>query len=84
MNHKKIQRIMRKYELVTKIRKRNPYKIIMRKRLENRMFPNILQRKFQQNIPYKVFCTDITYLPFRDKFAYLSVVKDIASGAGGR
>ncbi len=80
MNHKKIQRIMRKYELVTKVRKRNPYKIIMRKRLEHRRFPNILQRKFKQNIPYKVFCTDITYLPFRDKFAYLSVIKDIASG----
>lgn len=80
MNHKKIQRIMKKYELITKIRKRNPYKIIMRKRLKHRIFPNILQREFKQNIPYKVFCTDITYLPFRDRFAYLSVVKDIASG----
>ena len=29
MNHKKIQRIMRKYNLVTKVRKRNPYKAIM-------------------------------------------------------
>ena len=71
---------MRKYELVTKIRKRNPYKIIMKKRLEHRKFPNILQREFKQTTPYKVFCTDITYLPFRGKFAYLSVVKDIASG----
>ena len=80
MNHKKIQRIMRKYELVTKVRKRNPYKLIMKKRLEHRKFPNILQREFRQNIPYKVFCTDITYLSFRDRFAYLSVIKDIASG----
>ncbi len=80
MNHKKIQRIMRKYELVTKVRKRNPYKLIMKKRLEHRKFPNILQREFRQNIPYKVFCTDITYLPFKDRFAYLSVIKDIASG----
>lgn len=80
MNHKKIQRIMRKYELVAKVRKRNPYKLIMKKRLEHRKFPNILQREFQQVIPYKVFCTDITYLPFKDRFAYLSVIKDIASG----
>lgn len=80
MNHKKIQRIMRKYELVTKVRRRNPYRLVMKKRLEHRKFPNILQREFRQNIPYKVFCTDITYLPFKDRFAYLSVIKDIASG----
>lgn len=80
MNHKKIQRIMRKYDLITKVRKRNPYKQIMKKRMEHRTFPNLLQREFKQITPYKVFCTDITYLPFKDRFAYLSVVKDIASG----
>lgn len=80
MNHKKIQRIMRKYDLNTKVRRRNPYKAIMKKRLEHRIFPNKLQREFNQIVPYKVFCTDITYIPFQNQFAYLSVVKDIASG----
>jgi len=80
MNHKKIQRIMRKYELIAKIRKRNPYRQTMIKNLEHRKFPNILQREFHQTTPYKVLCTDITYLPFKDRFAYLSVIKDIASG----
>lgn len=80
MNHKKIQRIMRKYGLVTKVRRKNPYKAIMKKRLEHRVFPNRLQREFHQTIPFKVFCTDITYLPFHNLYAYLSVVKDIASG----
>jgi putative transposase len=80
MNHKKIQRIMRKYGLVTKVRKRNPYKAIMKERLEHRIFPNKLQREFNQIIPFKVFCTDITYIPFQSKFVYLSVIKDIASG----
>ena len=80
MNHKKIQRIMRKYDLVVKIRRKNPYRAIMKKRLEHRVFPNILQRNFHQRIPYKVFCTDITYLPFQNEFVYLSVIKDIASG----
>ena len=80
MNHKKIQRIMRKYGLLTKVRRRNPYKAIMRKRLEHRIFPNKLERQFRQIVPYKAFCTDITYLPFLQGFAYLSVVKDIASG----
>ncbi len=80
MNHKKIQRIMRKYELKTTVRKKNPYKQMMKKSLEHRVFPNVLQREFNQPIPFKVFCTDITYIPFESKFVYLSVVKDIASG----
>lgn len=80
MNHKKIQRIMRKYDLVAKVRRRNPYKAIMKKRLEHRIFPNKLQREFNQTVPYKIFCTDITYIPFQNRFAYLSVIKDIASG----
>jgi len=80
MNHKKIQRIMRKYNLLTKVRKRNPYKAIMKKRLEHRTFPNKLQRAFVQTVPRTVFCTDITYLATPIGFVYLSVIKDIATG----
>lgn len=80
MNHKKIQRIMRKYDLIAKIRRKNPYKMIMKKNLEHRIFPNKLQREFHQIIPFKVFCTDITYIPLCYVFVYLSVIKDIASG----
>jgi putative transposase len=80
MNHKKIQRIMRKYDLIAKVRRKNPYKAIMKKRLEHRIFPNLLKRQFDQPIPYKVFSTDITYIPFNNEFVFLSVVKDIASG----
>lgn len=80
MNHKKIQRIMKKYGLVTKTRRRNPYKVIMKKTMEHRVFENKLDRKFDQSTPLRVFCTDITYIPINYRFAYLSVVKDIASG----
>ena len=80
MNHKKIQRIMRKYDLVAKVRKKNPYKQMMKKSLEHRIFPNKLKREFHQLVPSKVFCTDITYIPFQCRFAYLSVIKDVASG----
>ncbi|MBD3350415.1 MAG: IS3 family transposase [Candidatus Lokiarchaeota archaeon] len=52
----------------------------MKKNMEHRVFPNKLQREFNQRVPLKVFCTDITYIPFCENFAYLSVVKDIASG----
>jgi len=79
MNHKKIVRIKNKYNLITKIRRRNPYKQIMKKSREHRTFDNILDRNFKQPKPKKVFCTDITYLPFNKQIAYLSAVKDIAS-----
>jgi transposase InsO family protein len=80
MNHKKIIRIMRKYNLIAKIRRRNPYKAIMKKTAEHRTFENKLDRNFSQLVPRRCFCTDITYIPFNNRFAYLSVVKDIASG----
>ena len=80
MNHKKIIRIKNKYNLITKIRRRNPYKDIMKKTKEHKTFANILNREFMQLIPQKVFCTDITYLFFNNKIAYLSAVKDIATG----
>lgn len=79
MNHKKIERIKNEYNLVTKIRRSNPYKKILKKTNEHRYFPNILDRQFQQFSPMTTLCTDITYLPFGKQMAYLSAVKDIAS-----
>ena len=80
MNHKKITRIMRKYQLITRIRRKNPYKMIMKKSLEHRTVENKLSRNFNQNVPFRILCTDITYLFFNHRLAYLSVVKDIATG----
>ena len=80
MNHKKIQRIMKKYDLIARVRRKNPYKAMMKKTMEHRTFENKLQREFNQVVPFKVFCTDITYIRFQHRFVYLSVIKDIASG----
>lgn len=80
MNHKKIKRIMKKYKLFTKIRRRNPYKMIMKKTQEHRTFDNVLARNFKQNTPGRVLCTDITYLYYgKSRKAYLSVIKDVAT-----
>jgi len=80
MNHKKIKRIMRENDLVVKIRRKNPYKMIMKKTQEHRIFDNILNREFKQDYPRKVLCTDITYLYYGlGRKAYLSVIKDIAT-----
>lgn len=80
MNHKKIQRIKIKYRLFTKIRKINPYKVIMKKTQEHHTFENLLNRNFNQTMPCRAFGTDITYLPFNHRLAYLSAIKDFASG----
>jgi len=80
MNHKKIVRIMRENSLLTKIRRKNPYGMIMKTDQEHRTAANILNRDFNQITPGKVFCTDITYLYYgMSQKAYLSAVKDIAS-----
>src|SRR3989344_1902674 len=79
-NHKKIKRIMKTYGLRCTIRRRNPYKAIMKKTQEHRTFPNHLDRQFTQTVPYRVFGTDITYLFFNHRCAYLVIVKDLASG----
>ncbi len=80
MNRKKVLRIMNKYHLKTKVRRKNPYKMIMKKTKEHRTFENILNREFKQLMPFRMLCTDITYLRLNDRFAYLSIIKDIASG----
>ncbi|MGL4449805.1 MAG: IS3 family transposase, partial [Sarcina sp.] len=77
MNRKKIQRIMRKYNIICPIRKSNPSKRIAKATKEHRVVPNKLNREFKQNIPGKVLLTDITYMPYSNgKIAYLSTIKD--------
>jgi transposase InsO family protein len=81
MNHKKIRRLMKRYGLITQIRRRNPYKRLAKATQEHRTAPNVLQRRFDQMIPYKVFGTDITYLyNGNGQRFYLSIIKDLASG----
>jgi transposase InsO family protein len=80
MNHKKIIRIIKENNLVAQVRRKNPYKMIMKVNQEHRTAANILNREFKQIVPRKVFCTDITYLYYgMSQRAYLSAVKDIAS-----
>lgn len=76
-SRKKIQRIMRKYNIVCPFRKRNPYKQMAKATKEHQVVPNKLNREFKQGIPGKVLLTDITYLPYAsNRMAYLSAIKD--------
>lgn len=76
-NLKRIRRIMKKYDIYCPIRKPNPYRRMMKATREHRVVPNLLNRKFKQNVPGKVLLTDITYLFYGSgKKAYLCTIKD--------
>jgi transposase InsO family protein/transposase len=80
VNRKKIQRLMRKFEIVCPIRKANPYRRIAKATKEHNTVPNTLQRRFDQGVAGKVLLTDITYLPGKNGFlGYLSTIKDGAT-----
>lgn len=76
MNIKKIRRLMKKYGLDCPIRHANPYRRMARAMRTNTVAPNLVQRRFTDYGPRKILLTDITYIPFRDRFFYLSTVLD--------
>lgn len=74
-NHKKVARIMAKYNLKPEYVKRirpNTYK-----RIEENVKPNLIKRNFYASKPNEVWLTDITYLIFENKRMYLSTILDL-------
>ncbi len=76
MNIKKIQRLMRKYQLFCPIRKANPYRRMAKAIRTNKVADNLLQREFKAYGPRKVLLTDISYIPYNGTFCYLSTILD--------
>ena len=75
MNHKKVQRIMRKYNLRPEYTRKVKNKAY--KRIEENVRPNLLNRNFNVDKPNKTWTTDITYLILDGKKAYLSTILDL-------
>ena len=75
-NHKKVIRIMNKYnikpEYIRRLRPNFGYK-----RIEENIKPNLLKRNFKTNALNKIWDTDITYLIFKGKRLYLSTIIDL-------
>lgn len=67
---------MDKYGLKCPIRKPNPYKRMLKAMHTNNFADNILKRRFKDFGPRKVLLTDITYIPFKGEWLYLSVIID--------
>ena len=75
-NHKKIARIMRKYglkpEYIKRIRNSVGYK-----KIQENVRPNLVKRNFNTEKKNQIWCTDVTYLTFGNKRAYLSTIIDL-------
>ena len=75
-NHKKVARIMKKYNLKPEyIRRIRPNVGI--KRIEENVQPNLVKRNFKTKGFNQIWCTDITYLIWGNKRAYLSTIIDL-------
>jgi len=79
MNHKKVYRITREYDLLSIIRRKNPYKKIQKATQEHRICKNIIDRDFGWTEVFKKLWTDISYLYYNWTKAYLSILKDMIS-----
>jgi len=83
INHKKVARLKREYEIPTKIRTKRYMKPQQPKATKDMIIPeNIINRQFQVETPYHFTGTDVTYLwiPELCRFAYLANVRDMATG----
>ena len=79
MNVKKIRRLMAKYGLRCHIRRRDPYRDIMREMQSSQIAPNVIDRNFDAYLPREACLTDITYIPYNGTFCYLSTIKDVCT-----
>lgn len=80
MNLKKIYRIKRKYNLITKIRRKNKFSFFAKKTHEHKSVPNIVQRQFNVQEPDLVYTTDITQFNLMGgKKVYLAAIKDLGT-----
>ena len=81
INHKKVARLKREYNIPTKIRTRRYTKPQQPKPTLRMIIPeNIINRQFKVDMPHRCAGTDVTYLWIQrqQRFAYLSNVRDMA------
>ena len=73
-NPKTILRIMKKYELLSEIRRRRKWRQ-MGQQLHK--YENLLNREFQANRPNHKWVTDISYIHTGQGILYLSIIRDL-------
>ena len=79
MNHKAVLRLMNKLGIHSRARRRKIYKKLSEIEAYH-FYPNVLQRDFVARAPNQKWVTDVTYIPTRQGWAYLSTIKDLFDG----
>lgn len=80
INHKAVLRLMRKLNIRSVARKRNPYKLINNRYGSINTYPNLMKQDFKSTQPNQKWGTDITYIPTQQGFVYLAIIKDFFDG----
>ena len=72
-NPKTVLRVMQKYNLLSVVRRKRyqHYSSVLHK------YPNLLNRDFHADKPNQKWVTDISYIPTKQGFLYLSVIRDL-------
>lgn len=79
INHKAVLRLMNELDIHSVARRRKPYKK-WAKETQHYRFPNHLNQDFTADTPNQKWVTDITYIPTKLGWAYLSTIKDLFDG----
>ena len=79
LNHKRVERVMGRFDLHAKIRRRRYPKNYYLALKENpaELPGNVLERNFTAEEPMKKLVTDITYLPTDEGWIYMAAVMDL-------
>lgn len=72
-NYKTVWRVMHKYGLLSKIRRKRFYHCGE----ETRTYGNLLNRNFYADRPNQKWVTDISYIPTKQGTLYLSIIRDL-------
>lgn len=75
-NKKKVARLMRKYNIVPNYAKKTR-RNLLRKKFNENIYPNLVQRHFKPDAPNKVWATDVTQFDKEGEIWYLSTIIDI-------
>ena len=73
-NPKTILRVMKKYDLLSEIRRRRKW-VNMGEQLHR--YENLLNRQFHADKPNRKWVTDISYIHTKQGILYLSMIRDL-------
>jgi len=81
INHKAVLRLMRKLNICSVARKKDPYRRFQKRYEAIHTYPNLLRQDFKAQKPNEKWGTDITYIKTKKGYAYLAVIKDFFDGS---